>query len=96
MSRTFRFDGFRLRSAFAPRKPRHPLLRLVLGLVGVGLLCLLLVFGLFVGVAMLAGGLLFRALRQRRKPAEPIAGDGGRVVEGEYRVVRKPALPLAR
>lgn len=96
MARVFRFDSIRLRTAFAPRKPRHPLLRLALGLVGVGLLCLLLVFGLFVGAAMLAGGLLFKLLRQRRKPVDPVARDGSRVVEGEYRVVRKPMMPLAR
>lgn len=91
MFRTFRFDGFRLRSAFfAPRKPRHPLLRLALGLVGLALLCVLLVVGLFVGAAMVAGGLLFKLLRQHRKPVDP------RVVEAEYRVLRRPTLPLAR
>ena len=92
MFRTFRFD---LRSAFAPRKPRHPLLRLALGLIGLGLLCLLLVFGLFVGAAMLTGGLLFKLLRQRRRPVDPLAR-GRRVVDGEYRVLRRPAVPLAR
>ena len=90
-SKTFRFDTTRVRGLFAPRKPRHPLLRLVLGLVGVALLCLLVVVGVFVGAAMIAGGLLFKLLRQRARPvADP------RVVEGEYRVLRKPALPLSR
>ena len=91
MFRTFRFDAFRLHPAFfAPRKPRHPLLRLALGLVGLALLCLLLVIGLFVGAAMVVGGLLFKLMRPRRKPVDP------RVVEAEYRVLRRPAVPLAR
>jgi hypothetical protein len=96
MPRAFRFENLRLRSAFAPRKPRHPLLRLAFGLIGLALICLLLVFGLFLGAAMLAGGLLFKLLRHRRKPVQPIAARGSNVVDGEYRVVRRPAVPLAR
>ncbi len=90
---SFRFDSSRLRSAFAPRKPRHPLLRLAFGLVGLGLLCLLIFFSVFVGAAMLAAGLAYKLLSQRGKP---VAMRNGGVVEGEYRVVRKPALPLPR
>src|SRR3546814_6418668 len=63
-----RFSGAGLSAMFAPRKPRHPLLRALLGVVGVLLLAGLLVVGLFVGVAMLAGGLVVRLLRQRGKP----------------------------
>jgi len=90
---SFRFDSSRMRSAFAPRKPRHPLLRLVFGLVGVGLLCLLIFFSVFVGAAMLAAGLVYKLLSQRGKP---VAMRDTSVVEGEYRVLRKPALPLSR
>jgi hypothetical protein len=86
------FDSSRLRSAFAPRKPRNALLRVVFGLLGLGLLAVLLVFGLFVGAAMLGAGLLLRLWRQRK---QPIAADP-RVVDAEYRVVRKPVLPLPR
>ncbi|KAF1711338.1 hypothetical protein CSC70_05360 [Pseudoxanthomonas kalamensis DSM 18571] len=89
---SFQFGHARLRSMFSPRKPRHPLLRLLLGLVGVAMLGVLIVLGLFVGAAMLAGGLLYKLLRQR---GQPIAQDP-RVVEGEFRVVDKPALPLSR
>ena len=90
-SKIFRLDVSRVRGLFAPRKPRHPLLRLALGLVGVAVLCLLVVVGVFVGAAMIGATLLFRLLRQRaRRVADP------RVVEGEYRVLRKPALPLSR
>src|SRR3546814_3815545 len=63
-----RFSGAGLSAMFAPRKPRHPLLRALLGVVGVLLLVGLLVVGLFVGVAMLTGGLVMRLLRQRGKP----------------------------
>ena len=84
----FRFDSARLHAAFTPRKPRHPLLRLALGLLGLGLLALLVVFGVFVGAAMLAAGLLLRLWKQRGKP---IARDRN-VVDGEYHVVHKPRL----
>jgi len=88
-----RFPGAGLSSRlFAPRKPRNPLLRVLLGVVGVLLLAVLLVVGVFVGLAMLAGGMLVRLLRQRGKPvAAP-----GRVVDAEYRVVPKAGEPLLR
>lgn len=87
-----RFDSTRLHAAFAPRKPRHPLLRMAFGLVGLALLLALVVFGVFIGAAMLAGGLLYRLLRQRDKPAV----EDSRVVEGQFRVVDKSALPFGR
>lgn len=90
-ARHFHFDSARLRSAFAPRKPRHPLLRLAFGLVGLGVLCLLVFFSVFVGAAMIVAGLAWKLLRQRGKP---VAVDAS-VVEGEYRVVRKQAMPLS-
>ena len=78
-----------LRNLFAPRKPRHPLLKFAFGLVGVALLAVLVVIGLFVGVAMLLGGAMLRLLRIGGRPA---ARPATRVVEGEYHVVGKPAL----
>lgn len=84
----FHFHRDSLRWAFAPRKPRHPLLRIAFGLIGLALLVVLLVLGLFVGAAMVAAGLLLKLWRQRGKP---IAADKN-VVEGEYRVVGKPLL----
>jgi hypothetical protein len=88
-----RFDATGLGAAFAPRKPRHPLLRLGVGLIGLALLALLLVLGLVVGTAMIAVGLVRRLLTRG-----PVAGGApaARVVEGEYRVLRKPVLPLTR
>ncbi|MDQ3057385.1 MAG: hypothetical protein M3Q96_06560 [Pseudomonadota bacterium] len=90
----FRFDSTRFRNAFAPRKPRHPLVRMALGLLGIGLLVVLVFFSVFVGAAMIAGGLLYRVVRQWRKPAARNA----RIVDAEYDVVRKttPVLPLSR
>lgn len=89
---TFRFDQFnaRMRNTFStPRKPRHRVLRMVLGLVGVTLLAVLVMFGLFVGAAMIGAGLLFKLWKQRGKP---IARDE-RVLDGEFRVVNPTSLP---
>ncbi len=84
-----------VRGLFAPRKPRHPLLRIALGLVGVALLAVLVVVGLFVGVAMLLGSALLRLLGTRGEPRAR-AASARRVVEGEYRVVDKHVLPSSR
>lgn len=95
INRTFRsfqarFLASQLGAVFAPRKPRHPLARLAVGLLGLALLLVLLVVGVVVGTAMLAVGLLGRLLSRRdRTPAA-----AGRVVDAEYRVVDKPAHPL--
>ncbi len=87
-----RFDATGLGAAFSPRKPRNPLLRLGIGLLGLAVLALLLVVGLVLGTLMLAGGLLRRLL----KPGEKKSVADARVVDGEYRVLRKPVLPLSR
>ncbi len=87
-----RFDAAGFGAVFAPRKPRHPLLRLGIGLLGVAVLLLLLAVALVVGSAMIAIGLARRLLsRDARRPAPD-----ARVVDGEYRVLSKPVLPLAR
>ena len=96
----FRFDRIRsghnpFRAGMAPRKPRHPLLRAVLGLLGLGVLLVLVFFSVFVGVAMLGAGLLYRLWRQRGKPLGRQDARAARVVDGEFRVLGKPALPQA-
>ncbi len=88
-ARHFQFG--RSGSAFAPRKPRHPLMRFTLGLLGLALLGLLIFFGLFIGAAMIAVGIVYKLLSKRGKPVA--AAQGGDAMEGEYRVVRKPVLP---
>jgi len=92
----FHFDGSRLQAAFAPRKPRHPLARIAISVLGLGVLAVLVFFSVFVGIAMLSVGLLYRLFSQRGKPvlAQPQAAHGARTVDGEYRVVSKPVLPL--
>lgn len=76
----------------APRKPRNPLLRFAVGLLGVVLLAALLAVGLIVGTAMLVAGVVRRlATRDASRPAT-----SPRVVDGEFRVLRKPVLPAAR
>ena len=87
-------NSFRFASFTAPRRPRHPMLRIVLGLVGVGLLMALLFLGLFVGVAMLAAGMLWRLWAQRGKPIARARRAG--TIDGDFRVIGKAQLPLAR
>ena len=83
---------------FAPRRPRHPLVRVCVGLLGAALLALVVVFGLFVGVAMLAltaGWKLSRMLGATSRPRAVHAdADTDAAIDGEYAVVRKPRTPL--
>ena len=94
-SSVFSFQNYRHRTRdfFAPRKPRHRVLRVLLAMIGIAVLAGLLMLGVVVGAAMLAVGLLSRLWRRRGKP---IAAAPARTLEGEYRVVRKPVLSNAR
>lgn len=87
-----RFDArdfqSRVRSAFEPRKPRHRLLRFVLGLAGLALVVMLVMAGVVVGATMLVVGLAYKLFVRRGKP---VARDP-RIVDAEYRVVDKPLL----
>ena len=95
---SFRFNPHMFDRIAAPRRPRHRWLRVVLGIAGVGLLLALLFVSVFVGIAMLAAGMLWRLWKQRGKPvARPRANDiDGHHLEGAFRVVGKAQLPLAR
>ena len=90
--RYFQFNTFR--TLFAPRKPRHPLVRVAVGLLGLAILAAMVFIGVFVGAAMILVGLAWKLLASRKpgvaRPVDPT------VVEGEYRVVRKPVLPASR
>lgn len=95
----FRFNRQAFDRFVTPRRPRHPMLRIALGLVGVGLLLALLFVSVFVGIAMLTAGMLFRLWKQRGKPVTRAArsdGIDGQVLDGTFRVVGKAPLPLAR
>ncbi|NIJ68830.1 hypothetical protein [Xanthomonas sp. 60] len=89
-NRTFQFGQFR--NLFAPRKPRHPLVRVAAGLLGLAILGVMVFVGVFVGAAMILAGLAWKLLAQRKDVGR--AANDTAVVEGEYRVVRKSALPL--
>ncbi|PJJ98516.1 hypothetical protein CO611_06475 [Lysobacteraceae bacterium NML03-0222] len=77
----------RLQARFTAR-PRHPLLRIGVALLGVALLAVLLVVGVFIGAAMLIGAGLLRLLRRKNTAPHTHA-----VIEGEFRKARPEALP---
>ena len=77
---------------YTPSKPRHPLLRLALGLVGLVVLAFLVVAGLFVGLGMLMFAAVRRMVRRNAAIAAPQKVDG--VIEGEYSVVDKHEATL--
>ena len=78
---------------YQPSKPRHPLLRLVLGLLGLVLLAFLVVAGLFVGLGML----MFAAFRRMlRGPVAAVPRQAEEnVIEGEYSVVDKQPAAIS-
>jgi hypothetical protein len=78
--------------SYTPSKPRHPLLRLVLGLLGVVLLAVLVVGGLFVGLGMLLFAATRRMMRRDTVAAAPRQVEG--VIEGEYSVINKTGAQL--
>lgn len=89
--------------AFRIPKPRHPLARLLGGVLGLVAVLMLVALGLFAFAALAIGGALFllvNALRARPTPARaPTAGPAAPagVIEGEFTVVREPSPdPSAR
>lgn len=99
----FRFDrhAFYRAAQMPSRHRRHPLLRLLMGLLGLALLLVLVAASVFVGAAMLAIGLCSRLLRPRtataaaRAPTPGAARTQGRVVEGEYTIVDSTVVDSA-
>ena len=94
--RSHLFNRIRYNTFGAPRRPRHPFLRIALGLVGVALLLALLFVSVFVGIAMLAVGMLYRLWKHRNAQGlgRAKAARAG-TIDGDYRVVGKAQLPLA-
>jgi hypothetical protein len=76
--------------SYCPSKPRSPLLRVLVGLLGLCLLVLLVVFGLVIGLGML----LFAAARRLLRPGRPAPRAQEGVIEGEYTLVDKPDARL--
>ncbi|HEX4854702.1 hypothetical protein [Arenimonas sp.] len=76
--------------SYCPSKPRSPLLKLLVGVLGLALLLVLVAVGLVVGLGML----LFAAARRLLRPsAAKVRADAG-VIEGEFVEVRKTGTPL--
>ena len=95
----FYFNNFR--AVFAPRKPRNPLVRVALGLVGLVILAILLVVGLFVGAAMLLAGLVLKLVNPRRSNSNTGNTANNRrhdpnVVDAQYTVVSRQAIDAPR
>lgn len=75
--------------SYCPNKPRHPLLKLMFGLLGLMLLAVLLVFGVVFAVGMLV---LATVRRMRRgQPARAAAATPTNVIDGEFQVVGQAA-----
>lgn len=80
------------------RRPRHPLARALLAVLGAVILGALLAFGLLAVLAFLAvGAVAFLARQLTSRPQAPMrpqaqaqAGARGDVIEGEFVVVRDP------
>jgi len=87
-ARLFQFGN--LHHLFAPRKPRHPLVRIAAGLIGLVILAVLIFFSVFVGAAMILGGIAWKLLSKPNRRTQQT-----RVVDAEYHVVRKSALPVS-
>ena len=95
--RSHLFNRIRFTTFGAPRRPRHPFLRIALGLVGVALLLALLFISVFVGIAMLAVGMLWRLWARRGRPlARTTGATRANSIDGDFRVVGKAQLPMAR
>ncbi|MEO7250976.1 MAG: hypothetical protein ABIW30_00025 [Arenimonas sp.] len=73
--------------SYTPSKPRQPLLRLALGLLGLVLLGVLVVAGLFVGVGMLMFAATRRLISRPAKPAPSPRVES--VIDGEFSVIEK-------
>lgn len=85
-------------SRFEFRKPRNPLARVAIVVLAVCVLAMLLVVGLFAGLAMLAFGLAVRIAARvaasRRGGAAPSAARAG-AIDGEFSVVTPERARLA-
>jgi len=78
--------------SYCPSKPRNPLLRILVGMLGLALLVLLVAFGLVIGLGML----LFAAVRRLMRPTAAPSRASETAIEGEFVHVEKtqPRLGL--
>lgn len=78
--------------SYCPSKPRSTLMRLLFGLLGLLLLAFLLVFGIFIGVAMLLFAAARRLLASRKSAT--VTNQADDVLDAEYRVVDKKPVSI--
>ena len=79
---------------FHALRPRHPLLRLLAGVVGAAALLALVTLGLFAMAVIAVGGLVFMLVNALRSPQRPVATANAAprttppgVIDGEFTVV---------
>ena len=82
-------------------RPRHPLMRTMLAVIGAVLLIGILVFGFFALVAFAFIGTIVAVIRAIGRTSNPGAAPAAkradpRVIEGEFVVLRNDAAPLNR
>lgn len=80
---------------FTLRPPRHPVLRAMLALAGLGLLVFFATFAVVIGALVLAAFGLRRLLNSSRHALRPQAAQPG-AIDAEFSVVRKPHTLLPR
>lgn len=74
-----------------PTRPRHPIVRALLWIVGAGVLMLLLIMGAVIGTFVLIGSMLMRAVRPSRPvPVASRPSDDPSVIDGDFTVLKKP------
>ena len=83
------------RFQFSLRPPRHPLLRALLALAGLGLLVFFAAFAVVIGALVLAAFGVRRLLQNSRGALRPQPAQPG-VIDAEFSVVRKPPTLLPR
>jgi hypothetical protein len=77
---------------FPPSRHRHPLVHALAVLLGLALISMLLVFGVFVGAAILGVGAILLTLRMllgRRTATSATQNSPTQVLEGEYVVIQR-------
>lgn len=79
-------------------RSRHPLVRLLLGVVGAAVALVLVAIGFFAVAALAVGGallLLARSLRpQPRGASRPADAAPASLIEGEFSIVDGPGTPV--
>mgnify|MGYP001549532098 CR=1 FL=1 len=85
------FRSHRAWSLLQPARPRHPIVRALLWIVGAATLMFLLIMGAVIGACVLLGSMLMRAVRPSRPvPMASRPADDPSVIDGDFTVLKKP------